>query len=53
MSHLQKLTKGSVTNREDTNNYKQYFLDSLKGQAIKWFTKYETTHLVATWDKVQ
>jgi hypothetical protein len=53
MSHLQKLTKGCVTNREDTNNYKQYFPNSLKGWTIKWFTKYETTYRVATWDKVQ
>jgi len=32
MSHLQKLTKVCVTNKEDTNNHKlQYFLNSLKG----------------------
>ncbi len=49
MSHLQKLTKVCVTNKEDTTNHKlQYFLNSLKGQTTNWFAKYETTHLVAT-----
>jgi hypothetical protein len=54
MSHLQKLTKICVTNREDTNNHKlKHFLNYLKGQTTNWFAKYETTHLATTWDTIK
>ncbi len=53
MSHLQKLTKVCVTNKEDTNNHKlQHFFNSLRGWTTNWFAKYETTDLVTTEDKV-
>jgi hypothetical protein len=52
--HIRQLTKVCVTNGEDTNNHKlQYFPNSLRGRAVDWFARYETTHPVATWDEAQ
>jgi hypothetical protein len=51
--HIQQLTKISVTNGENTNAHKlQFFLNSLTRRATNWFAKYETTHPMATWNKV-
>jgi hypothetical protein len=43
-----------VTDGEDTDDRKlQFFLNSLKRRALDWFAMYETTHPMATWNKVQ
>ncbi len=42
-----------MTNGEDIDNHKlQYFPNSLRGRAIDWFAKYETTHLTTAWGEV-
>jgi hypothetical protein len=52
--HIQQLTKVCVINGKNTNHHKlQYFPNSLKGRAIDWFGKYETTHSTTTCIEVQ
>jgi hypothetical protein len=54
VSHFQQLTKARVTNGENIFDHKlQYFPNSLRGKAVNWFAKFETTQLVATWDEVR
>jgi hypothetical protein len=31
----------------------QYFANSLKGEVVNWFAKFETTWLATTWDEIQ
>jgi hypothetical protein len=52
--HIQQLTKVCVTNGKNTYCHRlQYFPNSLGGKLVNWFRRYEATHPIATWAKVQ